>query len=240
MRRRCSLSSSSRVREALTRSSGVSFRSMKISRVPYHGERRESLGGGSLGRRWRSASFRIRAILEGERRAKHEEATRKQSVVAREELWSYTYCAVHVHVPDVGHVGGSDLCVCVLCVCVCVLRRHMERRCERTFEKAPPPIINTSVNKAADLAADATVSLRPVVGVSHELSGVTAAACQHLLQRSAQSATYARRSVHVAAASFLPRESPGRTLAGGLAWSREQDSRALCLVSQQPPFFTVG
>ena len=33
---------------------------------------------------------------------------------------------------------------------------------------------------------------------------------------------------------FFPRESPGRTLAGGLASTREQESRALWLESQQP------
>ena len=44
-----------------------------------------------------------------------------------------------------------------------------------------------------------------------------------------------RRSVHVAAASFFPRESLGRTLAaGGLTSSREQESRALWPESQQP------
>ena len=39
----------------------------------------------------------------------------------------------------------------------------------------------------------------------------------------------------VAAASYFPRESPGRTLvAGGLASSRERESQALWLKSQQP------
>ena len=47
--------------------------------------------------------------------------------------------------------------------------------------------------------------------------------------------------MHVAAASFLPRELPGCTLAGGLASSREQESRALWLESQQPePFFSLS
>ena len=61
---------------------------------------------------------------------------------------------------------------------------------------------------------------RPVGGVSHEPAGVPTAACQSLLQERTRSAAYARRSVHVAAASFSPRVSPGRTLAGGLASSR--------------------
>ena len=69
---------------------------------------------------------------------------------------------------------------------------------------------------------------QPVVGVSHEPSGVPAAACQNLLQGRARSAAYARMLVHVAAASFLPQESPGRTLAGG-SWPRhENKSREAC------------
>ena len=41
--------------------------------------------------------------------------------------------------------------------------------------------------------------------------------------------------MHVAATSYFPRESPGRKLAAGsLASSREQESRALWLESQQP------
>ena len=39
--------------------------------------------------------------------------------------------------------------------------------------------------------------------------------------------------MHLAAAYFSPRELPGR-MAGGLAWGREQESRALWLESQQP------
>ena len=41
----------------------------------------------------------------------------------------------------------------------------------------------------------------------------------------------------MAAASFLPQESHGCTLAGGLAWPRIQESRALWLEIQQPASF---
>ena len=63
--------------------------------------------------------------------------------------------------------------------------------------------------------------------------------CQQLskqLQGSAQTA-YAMRTVHVAAASFS-RELPGRTLAGGLASSREHEntSRERC-GSRAAPIF---
>ena len=47
-------------------------------------------------------------------------------------------------------------------------------------------------------------------------------------------AAYARGAVHVVAASFFPRESSGRTLEGGLASSREPESRAMWAESQQP------
>ena len=68
-------------------------------------------------------------------------------------------------------------------------------------------------------------------------SGVPAAACQSLLQGRARSAAYARILVHVKAASYFPRESPGRMLAAGLASSRESESRALWLSIHQPAFF---
>ena len=87
---------------------------------------------------------------------------------------------------------------------------------------------------SVDAACNRRHSLRPLVGVSHEHSGVPAAACQSPLQASARSAAYARRSVHIWRPHIFPRESPGRTLAGGLASSREQESRALWLESQQP------
>ena len=53
-------------------------------------------------------------------------------------------------------------------------------------------------------------------------------------------AAYARGAVHVVAASFFPRESSGRTLEGGLASSREEESRAAREPAARALFFTIG
>ena len=53
-------------------------------------------------------------------------------------------------------------------------------------------------------------------------------------------AAYARGAVHVVAASFFPRESSGRTLEGGLASSREEESRVAREPAARILFVTVA